>query len=141
MCSHRVAFGREMSPQPVAFGKRQLIGVVAVLAFGLTSLFAVLGLGTLVPVTFVVGFFLVIPLIALLGERFPLVESDEPTPPPLEDPLETLRERYARGEIDQREFERRLEYLLETEQVDIEGPGSTFDERSTRIRERELERE
>lgn len=33
-----------------------------------------------------------------------------------EDPLATLRERYARGEIDDVEFERRAETLLETEE-------------------------
>jgi len=32
-----------------------------------------------------------------------------------EDPLTTLRERYARGEIDDVEFERRVERLVETE--------------------------
>ncbi len=36
-----------------------------------------------------------------------------------EDPLETLRERYARGEIDDVEFERKLERLIETEDVEV----------------------
>ncbi len=35
-----------------------------------------------------------------------------------EDALATLRERYARGDIDEAEFERRVERLLETESVD-----------------------
>jgi hypothetical protein len=35
--------------------------------------------------------------------------------PPAPDPLQVLRERYARGEIDQAEFERRVERLLRTE--------------------------
>jgi len=35
-----------------------------------------------------------------------------------EEALETLRNRYARGEIDEAEFEQRLEALLETESVD-----------------------
>lgn len=36
------------------------------------------------------------------------------------DPIEELRQRYARGEIDERELERGLEALLETEGVDAE---------------------
>lgn len=99
------------------FGKKQLSGLIAVLSFGLTSLFAVLMLELLVPVTFIVGFFILSPLVWLLGDDFPLVESesDEET---AEDPLKTLRERYAAGEIDHAEFERRLDRLLETENVD-----------------------
>ena len=38
----------------------------------------------------------------------------------VEDPLETLRERYARGEINDEEFERRLEVLVETDDHDPE---------------------
>jgi hypothetical protein len=34
------------------------------------------------------------------------------------DPLTILRERYARGEIDEAEFERRVERLLETDSID-----------------------
>jgi hypothetical protein len=37
------------------------------------------------------------------------------TPPAKEDPMVTLRERYARGEIDVTEFEQRVEGLLHTE--------------------------
>ncbi len=36
-----------------------------------------------------------------------------------EDPLETLRERYARGEIDDVEFERKLDRLIQTEDVEV----------------------
>ena len=36
-------------------------------------------------------------------------------PPAVEDPMVTLRERYARGEIDAAEFEQRVEGLLRTE--------------------------
>ena len=35
-----------------------------------------------------------------------------------EDPLETLRNRYARGELTEEEFEEKLDRLLETETID-----------------------
>jgi hypothetical protein len=40
---------------------------------------------------------------------------DRPRPSTRDDALETLRDRYARGEIDEAEFEARVERLLETE--------------------------
>jgi uncharacterized membrane protein len=41
------------------------------------------------------------------------------------DPLEALRERYARGELTEAEFERKLERLLETEDLDVPGGAAT----------------
>jgi uncharacterized membrane protein len=113
------------------FEKKRLMGLVAVLSFGLTSLFAVLELGVLVPATFVVGFLILLPLVALLGEDFPLVEPADATAESAatatatagsgsreDDPVATLRRRYATGEIDETEFERRLDRLLETEELE-----------------------
>lgn len=42
----------------------------------------------------------------------------EPTTSPEERALEELRERYARGDLTDEEFERRVERLLETESID-----------------------
>jgi len=47
--------------------------------------------------------------------------GDDPTD---EDPVETLRERFARGEIDQTEFERRLDALLAAEDGTGERVGA-----------------
>lgn len=108
------------------FGRLQLIGVVAVLSFGLTALLSVAGMTPLVPIPFILGFFIIIPLIALLGERFPLVESSKdqseqtPLPRPERNPVETLRDRFARGKISQKEFERRLDYLVATEGLEFD---------------------
>jgi uncharacterized membrane protein len=128
------------------FSKRRLAGLIAILSFGLSSLFAVLGLGTVVSVTFILGFFILLPLIGLLGSDFPLVESsdDEPSADETthdEDPLTTLRQRYANGEIDEAEFERRLELMLETEDVRQSTTNSDTDDVSDQLREikRELE--
>ena len=133
------------------FEKTKLIGLIAILSFGLTSLFAVLlpeALGALIPATFIFGFFVLIPLALLLGEDFPLVESEgageAPASATAEDPLATLRERYATGEIGEEEFERRLDRLLETEELERRGAGDAGDadrrdSRDRREREPELE--
>ncbi|EMA58310.1 SHOCT domain-containing protein [Halorubrum lipolyticum] len=134
------------------FEKKRLIGLIAILSFGLTSLFAVLlpeVLGALIPATFILGFFVLVPLVLLLGEDFPLVESESTggesasTPTATDDPLATLRERYATGEIGEEEFERKLDRLLETEELEGRvGDADGRDRRGARDRgERERERE
>jgi len=107
--------------------KWRFAGVVAILTFGLTSLVAVLGApGSMIAALSILGFFLLLPLIALLGSDFPLVaesdgETDTVSGPAVEDdPVELLRERYARGELSKEEFESRLDHLLETESLSAE---------------------
>lgn len=102
------------------------------------------------PVTAFVGFFLVGAALALAfsyatdaaewGRE--LAESsaggrsaeggDSPNP---DDALRRLRERYAAGHIDEEEFERRVERLLETESYD----ELAADRDRTRVRDRETE--
>lgn len=136
-----------MTRDSSGYGRNEMVGIVAVLTFGFTGLVAVLGGGTLVPVIFVIGMFILVPLIAILGEDFPYVEetTDEPQPAPAGDPIETLRDRFARGEIDQEEFERRLEYIVATEDLEFdvdEQLGHIDSGRgSGASRGRELERE
>jgi uncharacterized membrane protein len=65
-------------------------------------------------VAFPVGFGGVLPLAVARAKR----RTDEAGPSSEQhedDALSALRERYARGEIDEREFESRVERLLETE--------------------------
>lgn len=101
------------------------------------AVFVVLGLGFLAMfaganwfwMVWVLGFAVVVPLVALAFEegdgldewtRGRTVTESEDTgeEETLEDPLATLRERYARGELTDEQFERRLERLLETETLE-----------------------
>lgn len=94
-----------------------VIGVTLLVAFGLMA--------AGVPyfwVAFVVGFAGVLPtslgLVRYYERRRERERTDGPAPGrEVEDALEELRERYARGELSDREFEHRVERLLETESV------------------------
>jgi uncharacterized membrane protein len=90
---------------------------MAVLAVGLGGL--ALGIGW-AWVAFPVGYGGVLPLaIGWAKSRARSESADGRSQHDRDDPLATLRERYARGEIDDVEFERRVERLVETE----DGPG------------------
>jgi hypothetical protein len=144
--------------QDVAVHRLSLAAGVTVVSFGLTALFAVLGLDALVPVTFVLGVFLLTPLVLLFGGDIPFVPpADEDTnaaatrgrtersvtaetPTDVATPVERLQEQYARGELSEAEFERRLETAVAEEPPGPDtstgptAPASTLDrdhERST----------
>ncbi len=94
------------------------IAVLAGLFFGLfEAAVAFVLVGSLVPVTAI--------LANALGDGHPAshLADDEPADSATagEDPVEVLRDRYARGEIDEAELERRLDALLELEDVDDEA--------------------
>ncbi|WP_459191227.1 SHOCT domain-containing protein [Halosimplex sp. J119] len=103
--------------------------------------FAVLFLGSAIGVevvtvlgivTFFAAIFLSDPIEALL--RSDGSDDDDAAT----DPVDELRQRYARGDIDDVEFEERLDRLLETEDVEVVGDVESVEERD-RDRVRDLE--
>jgi uncharacterized membrane protein len=114
---------------------------LGVLALGLLALF--LGFEWFW-VVFVVGYAAVLPMVGVLSRHYgPLLPTGRVEQNPRgrdrrssgddrEDALETLKERYARGEIDEAEFEARLERLVENESVaDVQARVERSRERHT----------
>ncbi|MBP1986070.1 SHOCT domain-containing protein [Halolamina salifodinae] len=91
------------------------IGLVLVVTFGLSALTAVLSLGALPAVIAIAGWLIVAPALAILTYYD---DSDADTEEEAGDPVSTLRQRYAQGELSESEFERRLDRLLETEEAE-----------------------
>jgi len=101
----------------VAVDFESLAGIAAITTLPAAALAAIFVGSQTAAVVAIVGWFLLVPLFGVLAEE-EVVQSgteDERT----ESPLDELRDRYARGEIDEVEFERRLERLLETEGVEL----------------------
>ncbi len=88
-----------------------LIGVVT---FALISLVGIAGLEALAGAIAIVGWFLLVPLFLFWGEEIAdiALEGDSEPNHSVDDPFEELKRRYAAGEIDDEEFERRLERLV-----------------------------
>lgn len=138
-----------------------LIGVVT---FALVSLAGVAGLGTLAGVISIVGWFLLTPIFLFWGDEIASVFADRGVSDPhssQSDAYEELKRRYAAGEIDDDEFERRLDRLVaaddsfdrpdwgteSTSSANVPGgstgadqPSAAVDETDERDRTREFER-
>ena len=143
------------------FVGRLIEGVVAIVAVATLpiGLLALIFLGwQWALVVFVVGWLLLVPIFGILTDVFGQEatergrtrsenesqrsgsttgrarSSEEQLDQGMPDPLTALRDRYARGEIDEEAFERRVDALLET---DPNEPASRV---ASRTRERETER-
>ncbi|MHC3379805.1 SHOCT domain-containing protein [Haloarcula sp. H-GB5] len=118
-----------MTLPSIALPRWKLVATIAILSMGFAMLAGAAGLGNvLAPIFIILGWFILAPLVALLGAKLPMIESPAAEPDSDEadmttasestvDPVDQLRERYARGELTDSEFERRLDRLLETESL------------------------
>lgn len=94
-------------------------GIVAVFTLGFTALASVLtgpGPNSLAPAIAVAGWFLLTPYVAMFD--LPVIDDGSGSSESAErTPLESLRDRYAVGEMSEEEFDRKVEKLLATEQA------------------------
>jgi len=108
---------------PDSWGEKLTASVsVLTLGVGLLALFAGVENWWMI---FVVGWAVVTPLVAILfdvdDEKEEAATRETPesaATTTTSDALETLRDRYARGELSEEQFERKVERLLETETVE-----------------------
>jgi len=103
----------------------------------------VTGLWWSLPLIWFFGLFILLPVLHTLTKPLPDRDDGTRSEDATDDPaLDALRRRYASGEIDETEFERKLDRLLETEDAEtVDRPDS--DDVSDRVREgirREVER-
>lgn len=102
--------------------REKLVPVAAILTLGTGIVGLFLGYDWFWMV-WVIGFAVVVPLLAILfgdeeENEQTQVHEVRPSTSETDDALAVLRERYARGEINDAEFEQQLERLLESESIE-----------------------
>lgn len=96
------------------FGRLRLSLATIVISVGGAVALAALGQPGFAGALLALGLLVTLPLIWVLGTQFPLVAGPDDAP----NPVRTVRDRYARGEIDREELDARLDTLLGTEEYE-----------------------
>lgn len=134
-----------MTDGPVDRLRENAVGITSMLVTGIWLALLFVGPGNWWLAALLFGYIVVVPIVAILyGDEENLDEwvdgheSAESVPEPNEssrkDALEILRDRYARGELTDEQFERKLDTLLDTETLE------DIEDRRLTGRETELER-
>ena len=118
-----------MSSRAREFVAEDLWLLVAIVTLVLTALVAIAGFGSLTPVVAIIGWFLLTPILLFWGEEIAAVmygteETETAAGESRDDALDELKRRYAEGEIDDEEFEHRVDRLLEADFAVDRTPGS-----------------
>lgn len=135
-----------MADSPHEFIAEELWLLVAIVTLPLAGLASLAGLGASAGAIAVVGWFLLTPLLLFWGEEIanlvanPPVGNESGEHSAERDPLEILKERYARGELDEDEFERRLDRLLELDYVTVSDTARADEIEAANELEREYDR-
>jgi uncharacterized membrane protein len=132
---------------PIERARRNVTGIVSILVTGFWMAAMFTGQEWWLA-ALLVGYIVVVPLTAMLfgdeddweewvdEDEFEMPTDEDSGDADTETPLESLRRRYANGELTDEQFERKLDRLLETETLeDVEE----YRERASAERERELE--
>jgi uncharacterized membrane protein len=129
-----------------AVGNARDILSLLILGAGFVALF---GGGEYFFLIWIIGFAVVLPIVAILSgnptaatmtcctgdvSAFEVDKHDDANRT-TSDTLETLRDRYARGELTDEQFERKLDHLLETESVEETAESRSRSRSSPRERE------
>lgn len=102
------------------------------------------GLWWSLPLVWFLGLFVLLPVLHTLAKPLPDRDGGEEVERDVDPALDALRERYARGQIDEEEFERKLDRLLATEDAETrDDRDDRGGDVAARVREnarREIER-